>query len=218
MSCCSFTSNNMFGDWERLGPQPNPRREGILEDKNTGDTYNKDDCCLIRFKCGAIMIGNAIRTVFQIIYDVCSLAWNILKIFTQSIWNFIKELVATCKGEDSLIGPGEKASIGNAFKLLGKGFCVDLPSQFAHDLKHVFLDPLCLIAIEAIAAYGLLFDPYNARKMIGKIERYGINDGLRYDQTGSFYLAPCFQCRSPGDPEPVHATTPLTRPPQAIRA
>lgn len=193
--CCSVFNNYMFGDWERLeGPQVPQRRQGILRDNNTGETYNKDSANIIRAKCAGIAIGNIFVTVGVTVYQFGKMIWDICRIFVMTIVNFVKELIASCKGQESVFFPGEQASVGNAFKGWGKGWFVDLPVEAGIDFWHFIRAPLIGVGIELAVIYGVA-DPYNARKMAGKLEK-ARNNGVPFEE-GGFYLFPCFQCRPP---------------------
>lgn len=186
----------MCGDWERLtGPEFSPNRQGILLDKNTGETYNKDSENIIRAKCGVIVIGNALRTIAVVVYDSIYLLWNVLKIVSLALWNFGKEFLASCRKESSPNVPDQNASFSHAVTLISFSFLGELLYTFGKDVWRLTKDPLCGIAIEICAFYGLIIAPQDGRKMIGQIEKYGFNDGQGFKEKGTYYLAPCFQPR-----------------------
>lgn len=206
MNTCEFINKHIIGQWEILAGESIPTKwQGIVRDNNTGETYYKDSPGLIRFKCAAISIGNVFRTAIVEVFNICGLIADIATIAAKAFWNLGKEFAAACKGETLNHQENGQASILHAFMVLGKNLFIDLFAKAMIDLLRIIKDPLCGIATEILTVYGQ-FDPYNARKMIGRIEAYGFNEGHLFNHRVSdpfnqerFYLYPCFQGRPYSD-------------------
>lgn len=128
-----------------------------LKDESTGRSYLNEDEGIVRFKCFLLSLGTPL---IQPIALICNIVYRILKLVTFSHFWVADEKEASYNFQARLAEAGK-------------------------DLLRIVANPLSLIGLELVALYGMMFSPYDARKVYATIER------ALY--TGPIFLAPCFQ-------------------------